>query len=949
MLYNRGSEWRKWDLHVHTASSYDATYKCEDSDELLVKAWRNHGLAAVAITDHFLIDDARISNLRALAPEITIFPGFEMRTDKGAPNLHVIAIFSETTDLITLKNDFEAILMRQYKKEDETNDTIVRDFSNIVDFVKQHNGILTIHAGKKTNGIDKEITNALEVAQAIKKDIASNIDMFEIGRLEDINSYKNHVFKAIDEKPLILCSDNHDPRDYKVKEYLWIKANPTFQGLIQTIMQPSERVFIGTIPDKLDKLNKNKSSHIKNITVSRIPNPTISHEHWFDSTLDLNPSLIAIIGNKGSGKSALSDILGHICKSKNMLAASFLNSDRFRKPPEKKANDYFATIQWYDGKTEKDISLGAITRDTTIEEAQYLPQKYIESVCNDLSDEFQTEIDQVIFSYVDPSERGDATNLAELIENKSISIHARITELKNTLDICNKEIIRLEDRKTTQYKSTVAANLAKRKEDLERHDNSKPTEVKKPEKENNAEYENKLQGIKNNIELLESEQSKHQEELTKLNTRIDQNKSLNESLVLLSERITSVKTQLDEYANLYGLSTDKFALTCALPLESLKTDLANLLVRKDEIKLLLDESETAGEISIARKIRTAKEELKALISSTDGEERAYQKYIADLKEWETLRNEIIGDSSKDGSLKYYENELEYIEQRLDALYSEKQSERKTLISKIFEQKKLSSDIYQELYKPIERKLVPLLENTDDKIEFNISLTLKYKDIGTRLLNHINQQLTGVFRGKSESSALMAEYIQATNFNDLNSLTLFIDNVLNCIYEDIDKSTLKVKEKLDFYNLLSSLDYIKAEYSLTLGNRPLSMLSPGERGIVLLVFYLALSKNDIPLIIDQPEDNLDNQSVYARLVPCIREAKKKRQVIIVTHNPNIAIACDAEQVVCCSIDKTDNHITYLSGGIEDKEIRNTVVDILEGTMPAFELRKMKYTYNLYDKA
>ena len=72
------------------------------------------------------------------------------------------------------------------------------------------------------------------------------------------------------------------------------------------------------------------------------------------------------------------------------------------------------------------------------------------------------------------------------------------------------------------------------------------------------------------------------------------------------------------------------------------------------------------------------------------------------------------------------------------------------------------------------------------------------------------------------------------------------------------------------------------------------------------------------------------------------------MIIVTHNPNIAIACDAEQVVCCSIDKTDNHITYLSGGIEDREIRKTVVDILEGTMPAFELHKMKYTYNLYDK-
>lgn len=105
-MYERGSEWRKWDLHVHTASSYDTKYKGDDADKLLVKAWKEHEFAAVAITDHFLIDADRITRLRKLAPEITIFPGFEMRTDKGAPNIHVIGIFPENMWLKYIERGF---------------------------------------------------------------------------------------------------------------------------------------------------------------------------------------------------------------------------------------------------------------------------------------------------------------------------------------------------------------------------------------------------------------------------------------------------------------------------------------------------------------------------------------------------------------------------------------------------------------------------------------------------------------------------------------------------------------------------------------------------------------------------------------------------------------------------------------------------------------------------
>lgn len=81
--YLRGSEWRRWDLHLHTASSYDYKYHESDADEKLCKTLEENGIAAVAITDHFIIDKNRIEHLKTICENITFFPGVELRTDKG--------------------------------------------------------------------------------------------------------------------------------------------------------------------------------------------------------------------------------------------------------------------------------------------------------------------------------------------------------------------------------------------------------------------------------------------------------------------------------------------------------------------------------------------------------------------------------------------------------------------------------------------------------------------------------------------------------------------------------------------------------------------------------------------------------------------------------------------------------------------------------------------------
>lgn len=104
----------------------------------------------------------------------------------------------------------------------------------------------------------------------------------------------------------------------------------------------------------------------------------------------------------------------------------------------------------------------------------------------------------------------------------------------------------------------------------------------------------------------------------------------------------------------------------------------------------------------------------------------------------------------------------------------------------------------------------------------------------------------------------------------------------------------------------------------------------------------MDNNDIPLIIDQPEDNLDNNSVANVLVPFIKKAKSKRQIILVTHNPNLAIVADAEQVIYVELDKENNNVfSFKSGAIENPAINKCIVNVLEGAMPAFNKRKQKY--------
>jgi ABC-type Mn2+/Zn2+ transport system ATPase subunit len=122
-------------------------------------------------------------------------------------------------------------------------------------------------------------------------------------------------------------------------------------------------------------------------------------------------------------------------------------------------------------------------------------------------------------------------------------------------------------------------------------------------------------------------------------------------------------------------------------------------------------------------------------------------------------------------------------------------------------------------------------------------------------------------------------------------------------------------------------------------KPISQLSLGQQQSVLLGI-LMLSKSNKPLIIDQPEDNLDSEFIFKTIVKNLRRIKEARQVIIVTHNPNIAVLGDAELIIPLKSTSIKSHVIH-SGSIDRKETRRICCEILEGGINAFKQRQAIY--------
>lgn len=411
-----------------------------------------------------------------------------------------------------------------------------------------------------------------------------------------------------------------------------------------------------------------------------------------------------------------------------------------------------------------------------------------------------------------------------------------------------------------------------------------------------------------------------------------------------------LKIEIKDELLKYGLDINTI-LTITSNLESIDRVLT---VKDDEytkIKVLLGEenSDDPNFKTIPQKISEL-ELQQATIQNELGEaDKIYQNYLINKKHWEENKSKIIGNVATSGSLEFFKNELKYINEILD---SEIQTERELRIEVTKEIFELKESVL-EIYKNVKQKIDKIIEENAYllaayPIQVEASFVLK-SNFQKKFLEYISLNKIGTFYGKENAELQLKKILEQSSLDTFDSISDLLKSITNALFADLrdtnNHSTNienQVSDVVELYDYLFSLEFIDYNYELRQGNKSLNQLSPGEKGALLLIFYLLLDKNDIPLIIDQPEDNLDNHSVANILVPFIKKAKAKRQIILVTHNPNLAVVADAEQVIFTELDKENNYkFSFKAGAIENPVINDCIVKVLEGAMPAFNKRKLKY--------
>ena len=1022
-IYPKGSEWRLWDLHIHSPASFEwngkkFSYGCDTADDKVLIDEMIEALNVSAPSVFGLMDYWDFRGWFALKKRLkendspvlikTVFPGIELRV--AAPmnaRLNIHAIFSDKIKDQDLIN-FRAKLRLELIDKPLSKDGLMEYARHVsVAKLKEHG-----FSKQKVDGSDDEAYKAgcmiaeikvesyKEAVVSVPNDMCRGFVAFTTNDgLNDIDR-KDHyayVMELFESSPIfetrtdstwnalvgrkipsnekwfddffdalggiprlpVAGSDGHSFKgnaqknirgygDFPSGQATWIKADPTWQGLLQAIREPEKRCFIGKFPIKNKKISENKTFYIDSLSINKKEKSSLK-EDWLDGVnIKFNPDLVAIIGNRGSGKSALADILALLGNSQNHDHFSFLKPDRFLGKSGEPAKHFEGSLSWLAGETITS-GLHEKTSPNKVELVKYIPQGRFENLCNDhvsgKTKIFEDELRNVIFSHISESDRQGSLNFEELIVNQEQSFRSRLDENRKKLRKLNWDICNIEEKLDDRPKKKIEELLTLKDLQLKEHIDAKPKEIKKP------------------IESLSEDQKAAQNNLTILKSQeIELTNKKNESLDKLklnAEQIRSIQEIMD-YIDIFHGQYKELKENLKAPLATLGGDVDKLIDLKIDVNwhknikkdiVLSGENIIQESVKIGNEIEGVVRQIKLEETKLDAPNKVYQEYINELQLWEEGRLKIIGIASSPETIEGLKQQLVRIAGLPNTLELHRKS-REGIVREIHKVLSAKREARAKLFSPLQKILKDDdIIKLDFDLQFEANLQAYHDAISENIFSLIKQNY-GSLRGDEESRLVIKEIVDSCDFNIEDSvvtLVLELEKVLleSAHTKDINSSGLtpimrKDKLPIDVYDFIFNLDYLTPKYTLLFQSTPIEQLSPGQRGALLLIFYLLVDTGRNPIILDQPEENLDNETIVTLLVPVVCKAKEKRQIIMVTHNPNLAVVCDAEQIIYSDFNRKGKFkISYFSGSIEDDMLNKCVVTVLEGTKPAFDNRKNKY--------
>lgn len=993
-----GTSWALWDLHVHSPASFEHQYGGDD-DEVWERFISDlealpEDFKVIGLNDYWFLDGyrrvlkfkekGRLRNLEAIFPVVELrlsnFGG--SRNKLSRINSHVI--FDPDLGADTIQTQFISALGSKIQTSPEgkglwsgvlSKESVTDLGHKIIESVpeseRKHYGSplregfnnLNISwealqdvldnsylQGKHLIGLGKTEWNDLKWSDGsigIKKDLINSADVI-FTAYADVSQWEDDVEglkRSNVNHHLLDCSDAHYFSDSDEHMRIgncqtWLKTTYTFAGLAYALREFERRVYVGIEPPALRRIRRNPENYLTRVAVKS--NEDIYQV--FNYELQLNPGFVAIVGNKGQGKSALLDCIALAGNSARQDEFAFLNRRRFLAPGNKtKAAKYTSTIQLESNK-EISVKLTDEYETSAPELVEYLPQAFVERICsvdpNDTQAEhFEDELRSILFTHIPEHEREEQNSFNSLFENKTRTVDNRMSRARDRLEELVDEYVNHLEFSRQNPLTDVTQKLELKNKELQAAETdlvqvtdeySELDEGKSDDKDlqDLRKESQELEDKKNHIERSLEHNTKAQSHVSR---SLSEARTLFERARLLASDLHDVETQIRP---IMVEEEPSAAPLIEVTIDSRLFDSWVIKRREYQDHLKTESVRLSGEQQeLDEDARKNQEHLGAI----DAERERARQRVADAKQ----RVDSIKGSPEDGESLLG---LQTLKARIEAIPAAVQSKLEEIFQisqEIFDELKSKLDVVRSLYRPATQFIDASYVLQNVGLEFNAGLKSlsSWRNIPEALDRRKNGELV----------SWLEELPSRLDLLDWSSISQEIDQLVRRLNHDGADQNKEMRNPLlalrstsslrDFLFKIFGLTWLDVRFELTGEGKPLSHLSPGQRGLILSLFYLVVDQRTIPLLLDQPEENLDNETIAERLVPAIHEAATRRQMLVVTHNANLAVVGDADQIVHCSID--DGQFRVSSGSISEAQSAQYALDVLEGTKPAFDNRSYKY--------